>query len=147
MSTCMRPARTSAGTRRGRMKVSIAKPFFAPTSGSPGSLRYATAASVSASTQRTIVEVSTTGRIARLLSTCGRHSLWHRVAIYSGDDGPADASSQRRRAQPERHRGSRDRKSTRLNSSHGYISYAVFCLKKKKTITVLYVDTQYSVVL
>src|SRR5687768_18023477 len=30
----------------------------------------------------------------------------------------------RRRAQP-------DRKSTRLNSSHGYISYAVFCLKKK----------------
>src|SRR2546422_7760400 len=29
-----------------------------------------------------------------------------------------------------------DRKSTRLNSSHGYISYAVFCLKKKK------IDTQ-----
>src|SRR2546429_6739817 len=28
--------------------------------------------------------------------------------------------------------GTRDRKSTRLNSSHGYISYAVFCLKKKK---------------
>src|SRR2546429_6717376 len=27
-----------------------------------------------------------------------------------------------------------DRKSTRLNSSHGYISYAVFCLKKKKTL-------------
>src|SRR2546429_1622243 len=27
---------------------------------------------------------------------------------------------------------SSDRKSTRLNSSHGYISYAVFCLKKKK---------------
>src|SRR2546422_8154872 len=27
----------------------------------------------------------------------------------------------------------RDRKSTRLNSSHGYISYAVFCLKKKKS--------------
>src|SRR2546422_7722158 len=31
---------------------------------------------------------------------------------------------------------SRDRKSTRLNSSHGYISYAVFCLKKKKSQTV-----------
>src|SRR2546429_6486173 len=28
-----------------------------------------------------------------------------------------------------------DRKSTRLNSSHGYISYAVFCLKKKKNDT------------
>src|SRR2546429_3992102 len=37
----------------------------------------------------------------------------------------------------------RDRKSTRLNSSHGYISYAVFCLKKKKKkihiITVRYI--------
>src|SRR2546422_6177013 len=29
------------------------------------------------------------------------------------------------------HMAARDRKSTRLNSSHGYISYAVFCLKKK----------------
>src|SRR2546429_7932788 len=32
----------------------------------------------------------------------------------------------------ERAGSERDRKSTRLNSSHGYISYAVFCLKKKK---------------
>src|SRR2546422_5057870 len=31
-----------------------------------------------------------------------------------------------------------DRKSTRLNSSHGYISYAVFCLKKKKLKTLSY---------
>src|SRR3989449_6485662 len=31
--------------------------------------------------------------------------------------------------------GPTDRKSTRLNSSHGYISYAVFCLKKKKNHT------------
>src|SRR5687768_17825469 len=37
--------------------------------------------------------------------------------------------ARRRRAQE------RDRKSTRLNSSHGYISYAVFCLKKKKERT------------
>src|SRR2546429_8921822 len=33
---------------------------------------------------------------------------------------------------PERRGSRRDRKSTRLNSSHGYISYAVFCLEKKK---------------
>src|SRR4030042_624110 len=33
----------------------------------------------------------------------------------------------------ERENGMPDRKSTRLNSSHGYISYAVFCLKKKQT--------------
>src|SRR2546422_7169896 len=31
-----------------------------------------------------------------------------------------------------------DRKSTRLNSSHGYISYAVFCLKKKKNLYQLF---------
>src|SRR2546430_11513150 len=31
--------------------------------------------------------------------------------------------------------GAADRKSTRLNSSHSQISYAVFCLKKKKTMT------------
>src|SRR5687768_18323877 len=31
-----------------------------------------------------------------------------------------------------------DRKSTRLNSSHGYISYAVFCLKKKKILMTNY---------
>src|SRR5687768_17819037 len=33
-----------------------------------------------------------------------------------------------------------DRKSTRLNSSHGYISYAVFCLKKKKKKNVQYLS-------
>src|SRR5256884_7252026 len=38
----------------------------------------------------------------------------------------------------------RDRKSTRLNSSHGYISYAVFCLKKKK-IHYLIIDTRHYV--
>src|SRR2546422_7725444 len=36
--------------------------------------------------------------------------------------------------------GARDRKSTRLNSSHGYISYAVFCLKKKKKQVLICVD-------
>src|SRR5687768_17791403 len=51
----------------------------------------------------------------------------------------SDASRRRRRCRPsDPHRDDRprseseDRKSTRLNSSHGYISYAVFCLKKKK---------------
>src|SRR2546422_9751453 len=36
------------------------------------------------------------------------------------------------RRSPRDLKGKSDRKSTRLNSSHGYISYAVFCLKKKK---------------
>src|SRR5256884_7311941 len=41
----------------------------------------------------------------------------------------------------------RDRKSTRLNSSHGYISYAVFCLKKKKRevrVTLTPIDGSFS---
>src|SRR2546426_4979173 len=51
----------------------------------------------------------------------GRDSLWHLRAprIYIGDHAPRQ-----------------DRKSTRLNSSHLVISYAVFCLKKKKIVTI-----------
>src|SRR5687768_18211183 len=48
--------------------------------------------------------------------------------------GPGSPHPRRRRSsRPEgRLADGEDRKSTRLNSSHGYISYAVFCLKKKK---------------
>src|SRR3712207_7511983 len=46
---------------------------------------------------------------------------------------PGGAASARRRALP---RGG-DRKSTRLNSSHANISYAVFCLKKKNQFSYL----------
>src|SRR2546427_5541723 len=45
---------------------------------------------------------------------------------------PAAAARRRRTGDPERLRPAVDRKSTRLNSSHSQISYAVFCLKKKK---------------
>src|SRR5216684_4776440 len=43
-----------------------------------------------------------------------------------------DGAPERALAQVDAGPGCQDRKSTRLNSSHGYISYAVFCLKKKK---------------
>src|SRR5688572_31354910 len=43
---------------------------------------------------------------------------------------PLRASHRRQRGDPGSH--AEDRKSTRLNSSHSQISYAVFCLKKKK---------------
>src|SRR2546422_1634102 len=46
-----------------------------------------------------------------------------------------DRRELRRHGDTARALGLRDRKSTRLNSSHGYISYAVFCLKKKKKKT------------
>src|SRR2546430_8292350 len=42
----------------------------------------------------------------------------------------------RRRQDLESPKARRDRKSTRLNSSHSQISYAVFCLKKKKKVVV-----------
>src|SRR5689334_24662483 len=38
-----------------------------------------------------------------------------------------------------------DRKSTRLNSSHSSISYAVFCLKKKKILMLIYILTQHMI--
>src|SRR3712207_8916591 len=46
--------------------------------------------------------------------------------------GGRDAVGQPHGALLRHHRGHPDRKSTRLNSSHANISYAVFCLKKKK---------------
>src|SRR2546429_4022859 len=46
--------------------------------------------------------------------------------------GGAAARAARSLAWPPLRARALDRKSTRLNSSHGYISYAVFCLKKKK---------------
>src|SRR5438067_3961848 len=57
-----------------------------------------------------------------------------RVPSTPPPDQLAERRSQTPRGLPERQlpRGPRDRKSTRLNSSHVSISYAVFCLKKKK---------------
>src|SRR2546422_7168234 len=56
----------------------------------------------------------------------GRHSFrivtGRGIEVYRRVQAPRSASRDR------------DRKSTRLNSSHGYISYAVFCLKKKKNL-------------
>src|SRR2546429_2553498 len=67
-------------------------------------------------------------------------SLHDALPIYTADSiasGPVEARRARSALLPfarrSRAKGSsaEDRKSTRLNSSHGYISYAVFCLKKK----------------
>src|SRR3989449_4045676 len=62
------------------------------------------------------------------------------AAQHSEHDGCDARPEQRVRDQPgppEPERPCQDRKSTRLNSSHGYISYAVFCLKKKKKTKIL----------
>src|SRR5690606_42052101 len=61
-------------------------------------------------------------------STAHRH--WRRRGVGRRIPGRSHASLP---ARVVRRRSRRDRKSTRLNSSHVKISYAVFCLKKKKT--------------
>src|SRR2546422_4824459 len=64
-----------------------------------------------------------------------KQGMYRRAATQLGDSDPD-------RWPPELRDGAHllftiylDRKSTRLNSSHGYISYAVFCFKKKKKTT------------
>src|SRR5690348_17957583 len=65
----------------------------------------------------------------------GRH---HRrdVAAVSAPHGVARPDRDRE-VREDGQEGARDRKSTRLNSSHPSISYAVFCLKKKKKNTTI----------
>src|SRR2546422_2172181 len=53
-------------------------------------------------------------------------------AVLGDLDRTRHLGRRQRARQPVREGDDQDRKSTRLNSSHGYISYAVFCLKKKK---------------
>src|SRR5256884_115942 len=66
----------------------------------------------------------------RAIATCPATSSTSARPLFAGSAFPARRSAAT--AAAESPRASRDRKSTRLNSSHGYISYAVFCLKKKK---------------
>src|SRR2546422_5971678 len=61
----------------------------------------------------------------------------YKVLLRASERMKEDATCRQLLAEVERNaqdieRATQDRKSTRLNSSHGYISYAVFCLKKKK---------------
>src|SRR5687768_17918423 len=64
----------------------------------------------------------------RVIPKPERGDVW-RASVFRcvGPEAPERYLAWRPTRTPE------DRKSTRLNSSHGYISYAVFCLKKKKT--------------
>src|SRR5258708_30312306 len=65
-----------------------------------------------------------------------RSTLFPYTTLFrSPDDGPHGrwrAAARRPQDSRAAHGRQRDRKSTRLNSSHQIISYAVFCLKKKK---------------
>src|SRR2546426_3973389 len=77
-------------------------------------------------------------------STLFPYTTLFRSAISSTEPHPIErANACARRQSPATHslrilRRCSDRKSTRLNSSHLVISYAVFCLKKKKTLLLKY---------
>src|SRR2546429_842055 len=78
--------------------------------------------------------VRTVGQIRLRLPRC-RHrpaAMDMRVDAAGDDDLAAGIDRAPGAERCEAPRRPEDRKSTRLNSSHGYISYAVFCLKKKK---------------
>src|SRR2546429_6072609 len=61
----------------------------------------------------------------------GGHAQWERVG-REYRVSPEGSRKEASRRSKEGRGTERDRKSTRLNSSHGYISYAVFCLQKRK---------------
>src|SRR2546429_6414518 len=69
-----------------------------------------------------------------------RSTLFPYTTLFRSGRAAPKVEFGRRCCAPTKARGSdsrwADRKSTRLNSSHGYISYAVFCLKKKKHNTI-----------
>src|SRR3712207_8449432 len=77
-------------------------------------------------------------RLLRRARSYGRGAHRRRLAAHRRPRGARGGRPVRDLRAQEGHvhlRGrERDRKSTRLNSSHANISYAVFCLKKKKTI-------------
>src|SRR2546422_3805149 len=64
------------------------------------------------------------------------HATRHSRAGQRPCTGTSSEARRGSRDQARRRARDVDRKSTRLNSSHGYISYAVFCLKKKKKVEV-----------
>src|SRR3989449_7307443 len=84
--------------------------------------------------RRDHTELAGPGDALRAAQHIREHAPHQRTVVYDEDAGPAVRERWHRRPPTgfPPGRPPRDRKSTRLNSSHGYISYAVFCLKKKK---------------
>src|SRR6266498_5592299 len=116
----------------------------------PARCRLRGAAAVSGAVRHAAADERARGRLARLrdrpaLLLVPRGDPGGRARPHGAPPDPADRRGRRRdgpgrpRPRLDRHRADRapgrrrlDRKSTRLNSSHVRISYAVFCLKKKK---------------
>src|SRR5436190_12338129 len=67
---------------------------------------------------------------ASSIKTVAERPGYRAVNVWRTEEMPAKIAA---KDTTREHHGVQDRKSTRLNSSHTVISYAVFCLKKKKT--------------
>src|SRR5256884_6465224 len=78
---------------------------------------------------RSVIEVEGT-----FAARCGKGGFHSIPGDENGGEGPEEVLAHSVE-EAEILREQIDRKSTRLNSSHGYISYAVFCLKKKLDTT------------
>src|SRR3712207_8958815 len=71
--------------------------------------------------------------VGRALAAFPRDSYVLSTKVFGAmGDGPNDRGLSRKHIMEQCHASLQDRKSTRLNSSHANISYAVFCLKKKQ---------------
>src|SRR2546427_2868675 len=75
-------------------------------------------------------------------STLFPYTTLFRSAAQAGPAPPGAVRTELRRRSDQTDALPGDRKSTRLNSSHSQISYAVFCLKKKKTEPVIHKPSQ-----
>src|SRR3712207_8929465 len=73
------------------------------------------------------------GRVLNLLGTRRLARPGRRRRVWRGPEGPERVQDEGDERDRREEHCREDRKSTRLNSSHANISYAVFCLKKKKT--------------
>src|SRR2546430_10762727 len=81
----------------------------------------------------TLFPYTTLSQSASQLGAEVEGALHRRHVIGQGLQGRPGHRRNQSRDDRRGRRGAADRKSTRLNSSHSQISYAVFCLKKKKT--------------
>src|SRR5207247_11467373 len=93
----------------------------------------------------TLFPYTTLFRSPRAVARASRGRVGRRAASRAARrrDHPGELERRARSDRAGGERGARDRKSTRLNSSHEWISYAVFCLKKKKKIKIQLIYDKY----
>src|SRR3989449_3946503 len=120
--------------RRVRFALGRQRSEFDVTLERPAPPRTARDSALAAGAEVVCLRVVIPGPAEPARTRCGRlDNVARRVALAGGDTLVATVAWPALRLARYLPAMPRDRKSTRLNSSHRYISYSVFCLKKKKT--------------